>query len=480
MSKAKKIKTIKDLLEQVSHQELKDFVLQYVKKNKNFKSDLEVYFATYDEDFDIDIFFRQQIKKTIKSHSKWGYIEYSSGIKLVKDLDLLFRQSQQLLNQGNLRDACISSLIFLQETIDIISICDDSHGYIGELLDNVVSFIEHIISISPLPLKEKVCDIIINELKRSVYFEYSDIGYDLLGWYSDLCFELGRVEELTEYVESLLKKSKKDDDTFSMSFIITLLINIYTKTGKIDQAQKLLKSNMKLPEIRQAIVFQKIENKEYEEAKQLIIEGIDIAVKLSHYGTLRDWETKLLTIADLQQDKDAIRRITQKLAFENQFDKEYYHRWKSTFSELDWHDNLKNTIASIEQNVSDLPAERRNYTLLEKLGPLYVEEQMYSDLLDLVLIQTNFNIVLSYHKILCKVFPEKLVELYKKLLTRYADEVNDRSGYIKLMKLIKMIYNDVPPARKELTIMLITWKMIYYRRPAMIQEINSLLKKIDE
>ena len=182
----------------------------------------------------------------------------------------------------------------------------------------------------------------------------------------------------------------------------------------------------------------------------------------------------------MQQDKDAIRRITQKLAFENQFDKEYYHRWKSTFSELDWHDNLKNTIASIEQNVSDLPAERRNYTLLEKLGPLYVEEQMYSDLLDLVLIQTNFNIVLSYHKILCKVFPEKLVELYKKLLTRYADEVNDRSGYIKLMKLIKMIYNDVPPARKELTIMLITWKMIYYRRPAMIQEINSLLKKIDE
>src|SRR5690606_39250530 len=144
-------------------------------------------------------------------------------------------------------------------------------------------FIEHIISISPLPLKEKVCDIIINELKRSVYFEYSDIGYDLLGWYSDLCFELGSVEELTEYVESLLKKSKKDDDTFSMSFIITLLINIYTKTGKIDQAQKLLKSNMKLPEIRQAIVFQKIENKEYEEAKQLIIEGIDIAVKLSHY-----------------------------------------------------------------------------------------------------------------------------------------------------------------------------------------------------
>ena len=60
-----------------------------------------------------------------------------------------------------------------------------------------------------------------------------------------------------------------------------------------------------------------------------------------------------------------------------------------------------------------------------------------------------------------------------------ADKVSDRSAYVNLMKLIKMIHDDIPLARKELNIMLITWKMVYYRRPAMVEEIKKLLKKID-
>lgn len=478
--KTKKRDNIKVLLDDISHKELKEFIIQYVKKSKTFKSDFEFYFADKDQDFDIERFVRQEIRKLIKANSKWGYIDYSSGIKLVKGLDVLYKKSIQLLTQGNLLDSSISTMVFLQEIIVVNEFTDDSHGYINDVIYKVISLLQDIISQSPIPLKDKIREFISSELKRSIYYEYSDVGYDLLDMYRNICFELNRVEEITSFIESSIN-SAINSNTYHQTFLVTILINIYFESGKFDHAHKLLKKYMHLPEIRKVIVERKIKENELEEAKKIISDGINIANQLGHNGTVKDWQKILLDIAEKQRDVITIRLFTEKLAFDYDFKKDYYKRWKSTFTNLEWPSVIHNKILDIEKGVEatvNYP-DQKNFMLLSKIGPLYVEEQMHKALLHLVLLQTDMNIVLSYHNILSPLFPEKLIELYKKLLSSMAEGVSDRSAYINLMKLIKMIYDDMPLARKELNFMLITWKMVYYRRPAMVEEINYLLKSMD-
>ena len=75
-----------------------------------------------------------------------------------------------------------------------------------------------------------------------------------------------------------------------------------------------------------------IDKKDYEGAKRIIAEGIKVAERNDHPGTVYQWQKELLRIAVLEKDIGIIRKYTKSFAFDRYFSREFYNQFKKTYN----------------------------------------------------------------------------------------------------------------------------------------------------
>lgn len=470
------------LLNKISTDELKAFILQYRKKSNSFKSDFELFFAEKDENFDIEKQVRDQIRKTIRTYSKHQFIDYGSTGKLARELDKILMQGQYYLSKKNLLDASTLSMVYIQEVMPTITYADDSNGSLGDAIDSGITLLTDIAVQAPTVLKEKIATYLNKELQQDLYFDYGNFGEDMTDLYAQLCLDISKIDDFLHFADVAIDKARLDRYDYRSSFFTELKASILQKANRTDEAQQLMEQQIHLPKVRKILVEKAIENERFEEAKKLLAEGIRLAEEAQHPGTVRDWEETLLRIAETEKDITMVRFFTEKFAFGRFFDSSYYRKWKNTYSTKEWPAIIDKKILAIQKN---FPKDKQrmewgnDYRALYELGPIYVEEKMYERLLDLVERQNNLNTILGYHEHLYKMYPAELMKLYLPLLDKEAESSNDRSAYRRFLEIILSIYKDIPTGRETLKSQMLRWKMIYRHRPAMMDELNKILDKIN-
>lgn len=482
-SKKKKTKlSFQELLNKISIDELKAFILHYSKKSNSFQSDFGLFFAEKDESFDIEKQIREQIRKTIKTYSKRQFIDYGSSSKLARELDKILIQGQYYLSKNNVLDGCTFCMVYIQEVMPVITYADDSNGYLGDAIDSGIALLTDMAVQSPTALKEKIAGYLNKELQKELYFDYGNFGQDMTDLYAQLCLDIGRVDDFLHFADVAIHKARLDKYDYRSSFFTELKASILQKANRTDEAQQLMEQQIHLPKVRKLLVEKAIASGRFEEAKTLLAEGIRLAEEAQHPGTVRDWEQTFLRIAEMEKDIQMIRFFTEKFAFGRFFDISYYQKWKNTYSPQEWTAIIEEKILSIQQN---FPKDKqrmeweKDYRALYELGPIYVEEKMYDRLLDLVKRQTNLNTILGYHEHLYKAYPIDLMKLYKPLLDQDAESANERSAYRRFLEIVLTIYKDIPPGREALKAQMLRWKTVYRHRPAMMDELNKILDKIN-
>jgi hypothetical protein len=485
VSKVKSTKlNIKKLVDKITEKELREFVLHYSKINKSFKSDFELYFATKDENFDVNKQVASQVKAAVKKFKKWNYIDYSSSNGLGRELYNISKQGDQYLSKGNFLDAYNFWKVFIQETIPVLDYSDDSSGSISDVIESAVDAFIDLAYQAPAPLKETIANYLKTEIQDLKYFSYGNYGYALTDLYADLCSDLNRSDEFIIFIKTMLQGAKSNNDTYDYEYFLTKLIHFLLEEGQDNEAEKLIKENIHLPKIRVILINELIEEREFESAKALINEGLLLAEKDRLFGLVGEWKKFLLHIAELQGDSTTMRKYLENLAFESSFNKEYYVQWKESYAKDEWQEVIKNKIDLIKDNVlKEQKSFKRSmqmpdYVLLYLLGPIFVEEKMFDQLIDLVCKQSDLQIVLRFHPYLYQNYPQELMGLYLPLLNEQAEIASDRSGYKKLLQVVQSIYKDIPAGRSLLTEQTLVWKNSYKRRPAMIDEINNFLLKV--
>lgn len=482
-SKRKKTKlSFQKLLNKISADELKAFILHYSKKSNSFKSDFELFFAEKDENFDIEKQVRDQIRKTIKTYSKRQFVDYGSSSKLARELDKILMQGQYYLSKKNLLDASTLSMVYIKEAVSLITYADDSNGYLGDAIDSGISLLTDVAVQAPLTLKEKIAGYLNKELQNELYFDYGNFGYDMTDLYAQLCLDLGNIDDFIHFADLAIEKSRHDRYDYRSSFFIELKASILKNGNRTDEAEQLMEQQIHLPKVRKMAVEREIEHERLEEAKKLLAEGIRIAEEAQHPGTVREWEETLLRIAGQEKDITMVRFFTEKFAFGRFFDSNYYQKWKNTYSTKEWPAIIEKKILAIQKN---FPKDKQrmewgeDYRALYELGPIYVEEKMYDRLLGLIERQSHLNTILGYHEYLYKVYPAELMKLYQPLLDKEAESANDRSAYRRFLEIVLSIYKDIPTGRQTLKAQMLQWKMVYRNRPAMMDELNKVLDKIN-
>jgi SWIM zinc finger len=473
-----------DLVKKTGLKELQQFIAAYALKNKDFKTAFELHFANKDERIDISKKYTELIRKVIRKYADHGFVDYRSTFNLSREIDEIVNTGLGFVKKKNFKDAFLLAKPALKEMMEVIAACDDSAGNIGSTISSIVQLIEAIADADDAAneLKEQVFSFLQTELSNTLYFDYGDFGYELFGIFQNLAVAIGKPDQFLKFIDDRIVNLKGAYTDYRINFYRTQKIYFLKAMGNSKEADKLIHQNLDIVEVRLGEVNNAINRKDFAKAKALIADGIKIAEKKEHPGTVSNWQKELLRIAELEKDIKTVRYYSKLFAFDRWFNESYYQQWKQTFSATEWKDVLEQHIAETfaavtneyERNKKKMWNPPGNPPVLREIAPIYIREKFWDRLLVLVQKEADMDIILEYHKHLFKEYPRELIEIYLPAFERKADRCNSRSEYKELAGIMKMVIKDIPVAKSKIIALAKKLMQKYPRRPAMIEELDKI------
>ncbi|MDR2929017.1 MAG: hypothetical protein LBV41_12585 [Cytophagaceae bacterium] len=477
--------TFDDLLNAVDLAEYKDFVSRHASRNRDFKAIFELFFSDKVPHPDVEKKYSMLIRKIIRKYSDHGFIDYRASRQLSSEIGNLLAQGNDMVAKGNFRDAFLMCKASLKELIEALKGCDDSSGEVGGVLSDAIELLAAVVrSNDAAPaIKQQIFEYLQTELAQEQYFEYGDFGYELFAVFYNLAVLLGHFAAFIDFIDQQCRKLTGRYGDYHKEFLQKKKIAFYREIGRGDAAEKLVRQNMDIVEIRQAEVEKSIRQKDYAEAKRLIADGICIAEKKQHSGTVAQWKKELLQIAVAENDTKAIRQLAQHFALDYGFNKDYYWQWKQTYPAVEQNEAIEKLITErLDETKREYAKQKNPYfapsqpPYLRSVAPVYIEEQMWDRLLALVQADHRLDTLLNYHEHLAKHYPEEMLAMYMPQFEFFGKKVEGRSQYADLATKMKRVLMDIPEANEPITALVRKLITQNPRRPAMIEELNKVLK----
>ncbi len=473
------------LLKSLTRDEYQAFILHYAAQHKDFKTSFELFFAEKIPDADIEKKYRQVVEKLIRKYSGSGFIYYRESKSLSAEVEKLLNTGMQQVVKKNFADAFKLVKAILHPVTETIGYSDDSGAYISDTIFSIIDFLGKISAATEaIGLKEEIFDFIVKELNNSLYFDYGDIGYPLVEIAETLSLQLSRENDLILFFDHQISSASKSDSDYFSGYFLERKVELLKQSGRVDEAEKLIRSNLDVVELRMEEVKKAIQIKNFTEAKRLIQDGIVNAEKKDHPGTVDHWKAELLRIAQLEKDVPSIRKYAKELCFSDHLmSVDHYRIWKSTFTAEEWTNVIESEIKRITARLEKQQKSKKHNSwavraedYLDELAPIYIEEGYGDRLMELVEKANSLNTALQYHDHLFPVFAKRLVTHYIPLLRIDAENSNNRSGYAALAKAMAGIAKDIPQETGRITALadeLIAKYSTNPRRPALVDEIKN-------
>ena len=416
---------IQQLLSFANPQELSQFIYEYASMHSEFKTALlnrfmakELSATSKEKDYRAEIqsvFNDSYYNRKSRYHNR--YDDFDCDWETVFNrMDIFLEKADFFLNVGNIDttiDIALQTLRSIGENYeDGLLYNDDLYpsDYCEQAGDLLIKVIEH----PKTTQKQKTA--ILQELgqlaKLSTYRDY-DL-YDIDELLMKINLSVQSAEKALELIDKLLEERK---DTYDLYQIVLRKVNLLTGLHEEQKAADTIRQYLYLTEIREMEVDKLIASCQYDEAIRLLNEGIEIAEKEEHIGTVDEWlKTKL--------------RIYEK---ETQFSKYF------SFGEND-------------------EAE------------IYVREKDYERLF-MLLLSVNYNqlkALMKYAHHLKNTHSEPLIAMYASLLNDYAEQNMGRNHYefVAQALLCAKKLNGGQEAVKRLVA---EFRIKYKRRPAMME-----------
>ncbi|WP_164891070.1 SWIM zinc finger family protein [Botryobacter ruber] len=472
------------LLATVTLQEYQKFIRRFASKNKDFKTDFELYFADKDDRIDVGEKYTDLIQKIIRKHSDHGYVDYRATHTLSREVEKLLATGDDFIRKQNYHDAFILASVVLKEMIQVAEYTDDSSGNIGSTISSAIQLITDVATsdLAAPDLKEEIFAFLKNEVVDRKYAAFGDYGTDMFDMLQELAKELHKEREFLVFLDTRIAALNGYYDSYLKEYYQKARIAFLTDTGRADEAAEMLQQSLEIVELRQGEVEKAIKAKDYAEAKKLITEGIAIAKSKDHPGTVSQWERELLRIAYLEQDTATIRHYTYQFAFDRGFHEEYYKQWKATFPPYEWKAVIDKLISEKKKKITSAWEAQKNSffksphpNLLPELAPLYIQEGYWDKLLVLVQKENRLDTTLRYHQYLASRYPAELLEMYLPAFAASGAAAEGRSAYARLAGQMKRVMQDIPQGKEQVKQVARNLQEQFPRRRAMIEELNKLL-----
>lgn len=464
--KAKKpseMEQVDKILHLLPHEELKAFVRDYCKKDKQVRG--QFLFSYMDLCVGQKELYAQQIQALIKSYSdRYGFIEYRDAANLGRSVCGLLDEAADWPQRGKTTQAIYLAEATIEKMADVINNTDDSSGEIGGCISTATQMLADLAESGlASPFREELYQWAIKQSKSKT----------LQGW--DWHFEVIRIaidliqspQEKEQLLRILEKIQTCDENSWNYQQILNLRLQIIRKTENEEAAIRFMEANLSNPTFRKLLIEKALSEKNYPQVEKLANEGIKQDEK-SKPGLAADWKNYLLTMYLQTGDKEQIIRLAQYflLQYYSRYQPRqyYYDLLKSLISEEQWAAYVDGIIAEI--------CQENKYGAFQPVAEIYIWEKQWDKLLAWIRQYPDFYHIEQTEPYLKEMYPQELAALYQDTILKYLERNVGREHYQKCCQYIRrMIKLDARPMATELITQLQTQ---YRNRRALLEELSKI------
>jgi len=464
---------IQEIFKHTSKEDLQEFILSCIKSVDVFKNRFLAHFADRLNEDPV-----QQYRQIIRNYAKaaqdrYGFIDYRSASTLTRPLWELNKKANTLLEAGQIRESMALSQTLIEEVAEIYEKMDDSGGGAGDVVMQAFDTLSRITESASSTIKEELFEWSEQEFPLQ---KYHDFGF--AGDFLDLLPLLVSSDKQEERFFALLdrqidqEKEKRWSD-YSVTRLIKAKIEYLRLQERGQEVLDLLETHSRFYDFREQLVDRALEQDDFELAKKLCNEGIEIAKKENHHGIITRWREKLFQIARLENDVPEIRKWAEILFFNSSGSMQWYRSLKSTYSKQEWPEKCEELIDRIKG-----PDQRGGYGKATTLAQIFVEEEYTGRLLKLLQLNAkDISFVDHFAEVLRNEYPDELLDLYEQGIKDFAQQTGrknyrqiaswlrkmkkisggDERAYALFKKLLRQ-YNNRPAMKDEFEKAFPAWK----------------------
>lgn len=463
-SKPSKRKTlaqqVDELLDKVTHDELTLFVREHATKNAQFRDLLLASFAQYNPN-ESRTLYAKQVKALIKvarDSDKYGLIDSSGAKYISKEISPMLSLAERYLSQGNHQSAFFICTAIMDELISALLCADDREGVLGNAIYAAYDTLSAIASEEP---SEAIRKLILKYCFTS-FDKRTFAGWD---WHIGLLQLAACILDTEDEVEEIFKRinSIPESDEYEIKEVQKIKYCILLGKKGTEVAQKYLEQNIGNPSFRAQAIQDALDQKDYERATALANDGIE--QDSGYPGLVTNWYEWLLKIAESQKDPERIILYSRHLLLNNSIPSlDYYEILRKTVPPEEWTDFVE---AIIQEAM-----ERKPYYRTDLVASIFIREEWWSRLLDLVKKECNLDQLAKYEKLLAQHFPSELANLYAERIIEYVESHIGRNYYRTACKYIrKMIKLGARDKADEVISQL---RQTHYNRRALMEELDNV------
>ena len=444
------------LVKEASEEDVRSFLIQVLDDNP----DLVETFKQYTQnEFSLTTMI-DDLEGVVDSYSDgYHYIDYEFSRDFCDNYEDAVDKWLDLLKNKKQYSLAFKFLLKAYDIFDKLDI-DDNEGetfdvsfYIIDAWSNIIMCMEKSERIDAFNLLKQFLNNIRYSYDRidilQVFFNHLK-GEDLLKLQIDF------VKEQLDYIES-------HNDILDREYVLDGFAKMYLELLKKNNASKkeinaIYKKYWECGSIRMDCIYTCINNEEFDKALDCIDKCIDLDYE-NQALMKRNIELKKNIYMEQGNIKAYKEELKNLILFFNDTNIEDYIELKSCYLDKEW-------IEERDSIIEQLTPGRFLCEILET-------EQLYEQLIDVLLRSGDKYLLHQFTDILSEKYPEQLLQVYQETVEKQAESKGSRKYYYQIVEELR-IMKSISGGDKVVDEIIKKWKVQYKNRSAMMDELNRV------
>ena len=395
------------------------------------------------------------------TYDNYGF--HNDGQATAYQLNQYVQKAKSLIKLNCQEEAMMILLDIIREIGEDYEEYNDHDGDLGSVCQDTVGLVVEMIETGlPDDILSNVTEEINELIKNSNYANYD------LGDLNQIVFSISqKAANFDNGIRIFDEALKIEPDSFRSASLVKSKLKLLQSADKKEEIEKVISDYLYLPEIRKIRLKELTSEKQYEKALAMIDEGITLAQKKGHSGTVTDWKDEALSVYMLMENPEKVIELAEDLFVTGRDRMKYYRALKNFTPSEKWADYLDNVLfKSIKQKA---------WGFGDVLAKIYIAEEYWDRLMDYVEKNIQFggyNSLKAYEPYLKSRYPERMLAFYRKQITEYAAKNMGRGHYKYVADVLKTM-KQYPDGDKVANTLLAYFKSVYSSRRAMMEELRK-------
>ena len=451
---------IKTILQSLDQDALQKFIIEQCKQDKKFRNYFLVTFGHINQKLDAE-FYRNQIKEIVKTASdKHGFIDWHNMKYLIRALESLVEKLESYKLSNNFQQAFFLSSVLLEEMTKAFDFADDSNGDIGYFVDTALEALHDIVSSDNLDatLKKEIFEYCIQIYNKKLFS-----GWD---WHLGILEVAEKLVESEKEVDVLISCLQKTKDGYETEAAQVTILNLLQKYKTPAEVHQFINKNISNYRIREIEIKRAINDKNFEYAKKLCFDGIEVD-KIDRPGIVIDWYRYLLKIARLENEvSEIIKQATYLFVNDSRSEEDYFELMRENTPAERWD-------SDVEKLINHIKAQSKNtWNSRSLIRKIYIKQQWWNRLFELLKQTESLENIETEEEYLAKDYASELIQMYSNRLKNYVEKFIGREHYQKACRYLRRMKKL--GGETEVNSLIEHFRKTYPMRKALLDELNKV------